>query len=416
MKKIKTIKGFTLILSIGTVISFMGRIPFRLIPILVLAGNDYSIFSLTLQTFALTISIAGLTLHSPLTREIRLNENSKEVQLNYAISYWITSLIGAIFLFIMGSYYIGAFSPLQLSFFSVSIIFRSFMEFFIANTRARGYAVRSALISSIPAIIEGLILIPFIFEIEILLNLNFFLSLYCFGLISSFIFGAILSKSSWKTLFFSLQKLRNKEFLMNAIKNIKNGFLLSMRGIFYSFGNWLVIFLAINIMTPNSFKIFDLTLFSISFIASFSSNLLISGLSVSNVEDKPEKNFFLLYFIFFGIIIAFLIFLIMDFISLEILLYEFFKLNLSTEGKNIIRVAILLNISMIIVAFLGGKVHALGRYKEIAISSFLSFLGLLIFLVVGFYMNNGIILIVGLLIFNLIEGILYYFFIYHPNY
>ena len=416
MKKIKTIRGFTLILSIGTVISFLGRIPFRFIPLLVLAGNDYSIFSLTLQTFGLTISIAGLTLHSPLTREIRMNNSSKEIEINYAISYWITNFIGFFFFLIMGLFYLNVYSILQLLFFSLSIMLRSFVEFFQANLRAHGNAVRSALITLVPAIIEGLIIIPFIFNIQIFLNLNFFIYLNCFSLISSFTIGAILTNSSWKIIFFSLQKLRNKEFLMNAIKNIKKGFLLSVRGLFYSLGNWLVIFLAINIMTPNSFKIFDLTLFSVSFIALFSSNLLISGLSVSNVEDKPLKKKPLLYLIIFGIIMALLLFLIMDFISLEILLYEFFKLNLSTEGKNIIRVAILLIISMVIVAFLGGKVHALGRYKEIAISSFLSFLGLLLFLIVGFYFYNGIILVVGLLTFNLIEGILYYFYIYHPNY
>lgn len=395
-------------------ISFIGRIPYRLIPLIILTGNDYSIFSLTLQTFALTISIAGLTLHSPLTREIRLNENSKNVQLNYAISYWITSFIGAIFLFIMSSYYIRAFSPLQLSFFSVSIIFRSFMEFFIANTRARGYAVRSALIASIPAIIEGLILIPFIFKIEIFLNLNFFLYLYCFGILFSFIIGAILSKSSWKILFLSIQKLYKKEHLLKAINNIKKGLLLSVNTLFHSLGNWLVIFIASNIMTPNSFKILDLSLFSISFIALFSSNLLISTLSVSNIKDKPKKKkTTVILFLIIGTITTLIIFIILDFIPLELILYEFFNLYLSTEGKNIFRVVILLNFSMFLIAFLGGKAHALGKYKIIAFSSFVSFLGLLSFLLLGFFMNNGVLLILGLFVLNLIEGILYYYFIYH---
>jgi len=412
MKKIETIKGFTVILSIGTMISFLGRIPYRLIPLIILTGNDYSIFSLTLQTFALTISIAGLTLHSPLTREIRLNEKSKEEQLNYAIAYWITSLIGAIFLFIMGSYYIRAFSLLQLSFFSISIIFRSFMEFFIANTRARGYAVRSALISSIPAIIEGLILIPFIFEFEILLNLNFFLSLYCFGLISSFIFGAVLSKSSWKILIYSFQKLFCKEHLWQAIKNIKKGLLLSTNALFRSLGKWLVIFLAIEIMTINSFKILDLSLFLISFTAMFSSNLLISTLSASNIEDRPKKSNLFFLFIVLGILIISIIFFFLDFIPLEFIFQEFFNLNLSVEGKNIIRIVILMIFSMFMVAYLGGRVQTLGKYKEIAFSSIMSFIGFLIFLILGYFMNNGTILIISLIMFDLIEGILYYYFLY----
>jgi len=412
MKKIRTIKRFTIILSIGTVISFLGRIPFRFIPLIVLAGKDYSIFSLTLQTFALTITMAGLTLHSPLTREIRLNNTSKDIEMNFALSYWITNFIGFIFIFMMGFFYLKVFSIFQLLFFSISIIFRSFMEFFIANTRARGYAVKSALITSIPGIIEGLIIIPFIFNIQIFLNLNFFIYLYCFGLISSFIIGAILTKPSWKSLFFSLQKLLNKEYLFNAVKNIKKGFLLSINTLFHSFGNWLVVFLAIKIMTPDLFKIFDLSLFFVSFIALFCSNLLISTLSVSNVEEKPQKNKNMFYLIVVGISITFLIFFILDFIPLELILYKFFNLYLSTDGKNIIRVVIFLIFSMVIVAFLGGKIQALGRYKKIAFSSFLSFLGLLSFLILGFFMNNGIMLIIGLLFFNLIEAILYYYFIY----
>jgi len=412
MKKIQTIKGFTLILSLGTIISFLGRIPYRIIPLIILTGTDYTTFSLTLLTFMLSISIAGLTLHSPLTREIRLNVNSKEEQMNFAMAYWITSLIGAIFMFIMGSYYIRAFSPLQLSFFSITIIFRSFMEFFIANTRALGYAVKSAIISSIPAIFEGLILIPFLLEIEFLLNVNFFLYIYCFGLISSFIFGAILSKSSWKILIYSFQKLFSKEHLWQAIKNIKKGLLLSTNAFFRLLGKWLVIFIAIEIMTINSFKILDLSLFLISFTAMFSSNLLISTLSASNIEDKSIKSKKLVFLIVLGIIVILIIFLFLDFIPLEFIFKEFFNLTLTTEGRNIIRFVILMIFSMFMVAYLGGKAQALGKYKEIAFTSIISFIGLLIFLILGYFMNSGIILIISLVTLDLIEGLLYYYFLY----
>ena len=412
MKKIKTIRGFTLILSIGTVISFLGRIPFRFIPLLVLVGNDYSNFSLTLQTFGLTIQLVGLTLHSPLTREIRMNNSSKEIEINYALSYWITNFFGFFFFFTMGAFYLKIYSILQLLFFSVSILLRSFIEFLLANLRARGYAVRASIINMMPALTEIIIIIPFIFNIQIFLNLNFFIYINCFGMITSFVIGVILSKSSWKIIFLSFLKIGNLEYLLSAIKNIKKGLLLSINDLFRLLGNWLVVFLAIEIMTSNSFKIFDLSLFVVSLIALFSSNLLISGLSISNVKDNPKKDKKLIVFIVCGIIFSLIIFFIIDFIPLEFMLDKFFNLYLSVDGKSIIRFLVLLIFSMIILAFLAGKVHALGRYKEIFISSLLAFLGLLSFLVLGYYFNNGTLLIVGLLIFNLIQIAFYYFFIF----
>ena len=108
---------------------------------LVLAGNDYNLFSLTLQTFALSIPIAGLNLHSPLTRELRLNNTSMDVKIDYAISYWITNFIGFIFIFVMGLFYLKDFSIFQLLFLSVTLIFWTFTEFIIANIRAQGLSL-----------------------------------------------------------------------------------------------------------------------------------------------------------------------------------------------------------------------------------------------------------------------------------
>ena len=95
--------------------------------------------------------------------------------------------------------------------------------------------------------------------------------------------------------------------------------------------------------------------------------------------------------------------------------YEFFNLFLSLEGKSILRVVILLISSMFITAFLAGKAQALGKYKEIFFGSFLSFLGLLTFVLLGFFINNAILLAIGLLIANIVEGILFYYYVYHSK-
>lgn len=412
IKKSETIKGFFITLSLGTVISFIGRLPFRFIPLIVLAGNDYKLFSLTLQTFALSIPIAGLNLHSPLTKEIRLNNSSMDIKIDFAISYWITNFIGFIFIFVMGVFYLIGFSIFQLLFLSATLIFRAFTEFIIANIRAHGYAAKSALISFIPAIIEGLIIIPFIFKIQIFLNLHFFIFLYCLGLISSFIIGVFLSDSSWKILFISLAKIRDKKRLLNAIRKIIKGFSLSMRRLFYSIGNWLIVYIAIQIMTINLFKIFDLSLFFISFASMISANIAISTLSVSNVEDKYQIKKNMGYLILAGIPMILLIIFIMEIIPLELLFNTFFSLHLSTEGKNIILIAVLLSFFLIITALLNGKIQSLGKYKEIIFSSFISFLAFLSFALLGFFMKSGMMLIIGLIIFNLIESCLFYYFIY----
>ena len=107
-----------------------------------------------------------------------------------------------------------------------------------------------------------------------------------------------------------------------------------------------------------------------------------------------------------------IIFFFLDFIPLEFIFQEFLNLTLFVEGKNIIRVVILMIFSMFLVAYLGGRVQALGKYKEIAFSSIMSFIGFLVFLILGYFMNNGTILIISLIMLDLIEGILFYYFLY----
>lgn len=411
MKKVTSIKKFTLILSLGTVISYFGRLPFKLIALIVLSGSDYIAFSLTIQTFSLAISIAGLGLHVPFTRELRLN-SSEIIKTNFALSYLIIETIGFIFMLMMSFFFLTKLSPLHYLFLSITLVLRASMEYFIAIVRSKGLALRSAIISSINGIIQGVIIIPFLFNFQNLLTLNFFIFIFCLGYIISFITGLILSNPNWKHFFIAMQNLSKKRYLKEAMSNIKNGSFLSFQGVLNSSRNWLLTFLAIIVLTPNLFKIFDLCSYVISLITLFSADLLISTFSVSDTKRVSKRNKNLFYMVFIGIFMTFCTFFLIQLIPIEWFLKNFFNLDFSTEGRSIIGTAVFIPLTIIIRAFLIGKMQALGKYKELLIITFLAFLVFIFFLNFGFFLNSVIVLMIGLIIFNLIEISLYYNFLY----
>jgi O-antigen/teichoic acid export membrane protein len=102
MTESSSIKRFTIILSIGTILALLGKLPYKFIALNILNGGDYSLFSLTLSTFNLIIPISGLQLHSPFTRELRISINKSDVKNSFALTYLITSGIGFISMILMG--------------------------------------------------------------------------------------------------------------------------------------------------------------------------------------------------------------------------------------------------------------------------------------------------------------------------
>jgi hypothetical protein len=404
MKKISNIHIFASILSIATLICLIFRIPFRIIALQVLNGNDYSIFSLSLRTFLVIFQITGLNLDSPLTREIRFINNSKNIKINYAISYWLTSFSGIIILFIFWFFYFNVFTIIQISIFLLTIIFGTFSKFFLAFLKAQGYATKLALIAIISSSIKILVIIPFIFEIQI--SLEVFIYLYCFSHIIEFLMGFIFSKLNLKILIISVQKMFKKKKIISAIQNVKKGFLLSIRDLFRTSGLWLITFFAISILTYNSFKIFDICLYFISIIEIICYNITTSVLSVSKIKENSRIKKTLFYLIIVGIIIIIFSFIISEFIPLDISL---FSLKLTIEGKNIILSTIILSVFMLLTAFLNGKIQLMGKYKEVAVISIISFLGLLFFSILGYFMKYEILIIMGLIVLYLIQAISFYY-------
>ena len=402
MKKVTSLKKFTLILSLGTLISYFGRLPFKFIALIVLSGSDYITFSLTIQTFSLAISVAGLGLHIPFTRELRLN-SSEIIKVNFALSYLITEIFGFIFMSIMSFFFLTKLSLLQYLFLSITLALQASTEYFVAIVRSKGSALRSAIISSINGIIQGLIIIPFLFNFQNLLTLNLFIFIFCLGSIISFITGLILSNPNWKYFFIAMPNLSKKRNLKEAMSNIKNGSYLSFKGLVNSGRNWLLTFLAIMILTPNLFKIFDLCWYGISLITLFSGDLLVSTFSVSDTKKVSKRNKNLFYMVFIGIFMTFCTFFLIQLIPIEWFLNFFFNLDLSTEGRSIIGTAVFIPISIILKMFLIGKMQALGKYKELLIITLPALLVFIFFLIFGIFLNSVIILMIGLIIFNLID-------------
>lgn len=412
MNKVTSLKKFTLILSLGTIISYFGRLPFKLIALIVLSGSDYITFSLTLQTFSLAIFVANLGLTVPFTRELRLN-SSEIIKINFALSYLITEIIGVFFMLIMSFFFLTKLSLLHYLFLSITLVLETTTEYFIAIVRSKGLPLRSAVISSINGIIQGLIIIPFLFNFQNLLSLNFFIFIFCLGFIISFITGLILSNPNWKYFFLAMQNLSKKRYLKEAMSNIKNGSFLSLHGLINASRNWLLTFLAIIVLTPNLFKTFDLSWYVISLITLFSGNILISTLSVSDTEkvSKRNKNFF--YMVFIGIIMTFCTFLLIQLMPIEWFLKKIFNLDFSTESRSIIGTAVFIPLPIILRAFLIGKMQALGKYKELLIITSLAYIVFIFFLILGFFLNSIIVLMIGLIIFNLIDISLCYYSLYN---
>ena len=412
MKKVTSIKKFTLILSLGTLISYFGRLPFKFIALIVLSGSDYITFSLTIQTFSLAISVAGFGLHVPFTRELRLN-SSEISKVNFALSYLIIEIFGFIFMLIMSFFFLTKLSLLHYLFLSITLALQASTEYFVAILRSKGLALRSAIISSINGIIQGLSIILFLFNFQNLLTLNFFIFIFCLGSIISFITGLILTNPNWKNFLIAMQNLSKKRYLKEAMSNIKNGSFLSSQGLLHSIRNWLLTFLAIIVLTPNLFKIFDLSLYVISLITLFSGDLLISTFSISETKKVSKRNKNLFYMVFIGIFMTFCTFFLIQLIPIEWFLNFFFNLDLSTEGRSIIGTAVFIPLPIILRAFLTGKMQALGKYKELLIITLPAFLVFIFFLIFGILLNSIIALMIGFIIFNLIDISLCYYSLYN---
>ncbi len=172
---------------------------------------------------------------------------------------WKTEIIDIFFLLIMSFFFLTKLSLLHYLFLSITLVLQATTEYFIAIVRSKGLPLRSAVISSINGIVLGLIIIPFLFNFQTLLSLNFFIFIFCLGLIISFITGLILSNPNWKYFIKAMQNLSKKIYLKEAMSNIKNGSFLSFHGLINASRDWFLTFLAIKVLTPNLFKTFDLS-------------------------------------------------------------------------------------------------------------------------------------------------------------
>ncbi len=117
--------------------------------------------------------------------------------------------------------------------------------------------------------------------------------------------------------------------------------------------------------------------------------------------------------VFIGICMTFYAFLLIQLMPIEWILKKFFNLGFSTESRSIIGIAVFIPLPIILRASLVGKMQALGKYKELLIITFLAFLVFIFFLIFGFFLNSVIVLMIGVIIFNLVDISLCYYSLYN---
>jgi hypothetical protein len=121
------------------------------------------------------------------------------------------------------------------------------------------------------------------------------------------------------------------------------------------------------------------------------------------------------YFIILGIIltISTIIFIQLPFVT--IILDRFLGINLTLGAKIIIYTFSITLSFTFLLSFLDGKMQTLGYYIKTVSSSFFAFLGLVLFLSIGFIFQNILLIIIGLSVFNLIKIIFFLYYLYFQD-
>jgi len=402
-KKIYDIRQFTIILTIGTIISNVLLYVFRIIAILLLKNGDYGLLVIIIRTFTVMLPFSSFLLHINLTREIREANNETSIQKifkNFVVSYTITSFSSFIAFIFLGFYFLDFVNILLIFFLALCLVFNSFSEFFIGLSNGYKMPIKTISISIMNCLIRGLLALISVFFI-FLQNLNWFIFFFGIGNLGSFLLGLYFYKTQTREYLskkISIEKNKIKKYIKNS------SFLLSTNFI-KTFILLIISVIAFSLLSDLSFKVFDLSLLIISFIGMVSISLT-NALNAKQNLKKLNNIKFIKKNIIPVLIINILILIFLIFTDLDIIVLKIFLGAIQNEAKYFIRISLLITIPMIISAYFGGKILNIGMYSKYFVSTIFGLLISLIFVTIALITNLPYLLIIGL-VFEKISSALF---------
>jgi len=409
-KKIDNVRQFTLILTVGSIISNAWRYLFKIIALLLLRNSDYGFLIITIRTFVIILPFSSFMLHIPLTKEIREAKNEYTLQYtfkNFAFSYSLTSLFSFILFLFIGFYFLNFVNILLIIFLALSLIFYSFSEFFIGLSNGFNMPIRTVVIRIMTNLIPGLLALISIFVIFIQ-NLNSFILFFGIGYLGSFLVGSYLYKAETKKNL-SIKNLIEKKKIKENFK--KSSFLLSTNFV-KNFSVWIVSIFAFSILGDLSFKIFDLSLMIISAIGIFGNSLTSALNAKQNLKKLNNLKFFkknIIPIIFFNILIVIFLFLT----NLDIIVLTKLLGDVPYESKLFVRISLHITIPLIISAYFGGRILNIGKYDKYMIASIFGVIGALVIFALALIFNLPYLLLVGLIFEKIIYSLFLIIFDYY---
>lgn len=403
-KKIDNVGHFTLILTVGLIISEAWGYLFRIIALLSLRNNDYGLLIITTRTFAIILPFSSFILHIPLTREIKDIKDDyilNKIIKNFAFSYCLTSSFSFILFIFIGFYFLNFVNILLIIFLALNLIFYSFSEFFIGLSNGFNMPIRTSLIQIMRNLIPGLLALMSLF-VSFIQNLNSFILFFGIGYLGSFLVGLYLYKAEIKK-YISGKNLIEKHKIKENFKN--SSFMLSTNFI-KNFSLWIISIFAFSILSELSFKIFDLSLMIISAIlllVNSLSNALIAKQNLKKLNSVKLFKKIIIPIIFFSILIVIFLF----FTNLDIIFIAKLLGDVPDESKLFVRISLLIIIPMIISAYFGGRIIDVGKYSKYMISSLFGLIGSLFLLTLAFIFNLSYLLLIALFL----EKIIYLIFL-----
>jgi len=404
---------FAIILIIGSLLNQMGNLGFRIISALALVGDDYATFSLTMRTFQLLIPVATFFLHSPLTREIRLQERSyDEIIRSFIQSYWLTSVIGFAMMLIFGTTVLSQIPLLIVIYLGICLIARAFTEFFLGVVRGKGDAVSSSIVSSVTGLIRGILVVILFFIYSRKPPLSFILITYGLGLFAAYIIGYLITYPVGNYMFKIFSKRTN--IRTEPVKDhLRVATLLSIGGVIVSGSYWLVTYLAIEIFDDTTFKAFDLALLIVSMVSlvgssfSIATNAKVTIVRTRERIERFKRSFFKYLGLLLLIDIVFVLFIVLT--SLDQIVLKFIGFDFSSAQISMIRFTAVLPVPFIAASLLNGRSQSAGNYVNLTKSQLLYLIVVLISSIVGYLYESGIILILALFIGKTIQSIILYY-------
>ncbi len=408
-RKIHDIRHFTIILTIGSILSDALRYIFRISALFLLLASDYKYFTIITRTFAIILPFSSFMLHIPLTRKIR--EAKNEVILhktfkNFAFTYSITSIFGFIVFISLSLVFFNNLETIIIFFLASSLVFYSFSEFFIGLSNGFLMPIKTVVILIFGNLILGLSAIISLFVIS-LQNLNSFIFFFGLRYLGSFLVGLYLYKTETKKYLSGRNIIEKKKIK----ENIKDSIFLLSTNFVKNFSIWMTTIIAASILSDISFKVFDLSLMIILIIGLIGNSLTTAVNSKKNLEKQPnlkflKKNIIPIFIINF-LILVFLLVTNLD----KIVLVNLLGVN-SEKSYYFIRLSLFIPIPILISAYFGGRILNFGEYSKYLISSIFGLMGSLIILFLAFPLNKSYLLIIALIF----EKIIYSLFLIIYNY